>query len=165
MLRQGHRDLHDPRGYLHPPLPLLRRRPRPAEAAGCGGTAAPGENHRRDETRLRGDHQRRSRRPEGRRRTAFHRLYSRRPGTFSENADRSTGAGLPQPSRAGARHPGGCAAGRDEPQPGNRATAVPNGAPGLGLREFAAPVEGVQGDATGRADQIRPDGGPGRNRR
>lgn len=44
MLRPRHGDLHDPRRHLHPPLPVLRRRPRPAVAAQPGRAARAAES-------------------------------------------------------------------------------------------------------------------------
>ena len=40
VLQPRHRDLHDPRRGLHAPLLVLRRRPRPPEAAGCRANRA-----------------------------------------------------------------------------------------------------------------------------
>ena len=42
VLRQRHRDLHDPGRHVHAPLPVLRRRARPARAARRRGAAPPG---------------------------------------------------------------------------------------------------------------------------
>ena len=39
---QRHRHLHDHGRHLHPPLPVLRRRPRPAQRARPGRAAEPG---------------------------------------------------------------------------------------------------------------------------
>ena len=44
VLQPRHRHLHDPGRCLHPPLPLLRRGPRPAPAGGPGGAGAPGRS-------------------------------------------------------------------------------------------------------------------------
>ena len=57
------------------------------------------------------------------------------------------------------------AAGRDEPQPRDRAAPVPQGAARRRLRAFTSPVEGVQATASRGADQVGPDGGAGRDRR
>jgi hypothetical protein len=42
MLRQGHGHLHDHGRQVHPPLPVLRRRPRPPGSAGQGRADQPG---------------------------------------------------------------------------------------------------------------------------
>jgi lipoic acid synthetase len=54
---------------------------------------------------------------------------------------------------------------RDEPQPRNGAAPVQGSAPGFGLRAFAEAAEGLQGAASGRRDQVGPDGRPRRDRR
>ena len=76
MLRQGHGHLHDHGRQVHAPLPVLRRRPRPARPA---GRRASRENLARDdrgaEAEVRGHHQRRPRRPARRRRRPLRRLH------------------------------------------------------------------------------------------
>ena len=75
VLRQGHRDLHDHGRQVHAALPVLRRRPRPARPARRRRAAQPGEDDRRAEAEVRGDHQRRPRRPARRRRRPLRRLH------------------------------------------------------------------------------------------
>ena len=58
-------------------LPVLRRRPRPARSAGRGRSREPRQDHRRAEAEVRGDHQRRPRRPARRRRRPFRRVHPR----------------------------------------------------------------------------------------
>ena len=165
VLRQGHGDVHDHGRHLHAPLPVLRRGPRPAAAARRGRAREPRDDDRRAEARLRRRHQRRPRRPARRRRAALRRLHPRGARAFARHADRGAGAGLPRPDGTRARHPGGGAAGRDEPQPRDGAAPVQAGAPRLGLRALARAAARVQGARAGRADQVGPDGGAGRDRR
>ena len=103
MLRQGHRDVHDPGRPVHPPLPVLRRGARQAAAARRGGAVEPRPDHRGARTRVRRDHQRRPRRPARRRRAAFRGLHTRRARALARHAHRSAGAGLPRPARDRAR--------------------------------------------------------------
>jgi hypothetical protein len=77
MLRQGHRHLHDHGRHLHPPLPLLRRRPRPPRAAQRQRAGQPRQDHRRDAPEVRRDHLGGPRRPARRRRPALRRLHPR----------------------------------------------------------------------------------------
>ena len=93
---------------------------------------------------LRGDHQRRPRRSARRRRAAFRRLHLGGQKAFAEDHDRSAGAGLPRAAGSRARGAQGGAAGRDEPQPRDRAAALSQGAPGRRLRALAALAAGVQ---------------------
>jgi len=53
------------------------------------------------------------------------------------------------------------AAGRVQPQPGNRAAPVQGGTAGLGLRVVAGPAGEFQTPCAQRTDQIRADAGPG----
>jgi hypothetical protein len=55
----------------------------------------------------------------------------------AENPDRSAGAGLPRPPGKGVGDLRRRPAGRDEPQPGNRAAPVQGSAPGFGLHALA----------------------------
>ena len=77
MLRQGHGDVHDPRRPLHAALPVLRRRARPAAAAGRGRAAPSRRDDRALELDLRRHHERRPRRPARRRRAALRGLHPR----------------------------------------------------------------------------------------
>ncbi len=52
VLRQGHGDVHDHGRHLHAPLPVLRRRPWPAAAAGRRRAGQSRQDHRRAEARL-----------------------------------------------------------------------------------------------------------------
>ena len=69
---------------------------------------------------------------------------SRGARAFTADHDRSAGAGFPRPAGSRARGPQGGAAGRDEPQPRDRAAALPQGAAGRRLRALAAPAAGIQ---------------------
>ena len=108
MLQPRHRHLHDPGRPVHAPLPVLRRRPRHAAAARRGGAGADRATGRRDGAEVRGDHQRRPRRPARRRRRPFRRLHPRRARAIAAHPHRNPGAGFPRPAgrRAGcARQP------------------------------------------------------------
>ncbi len=107
-----------------------------------------GADHRRAEALVRGHHQRRPRRPARRRRAAFRRLHPRRARAFAADAHRGAGARLPRPARARAGDPRRVPAGRDEPQPRDRAAAVQAGAPGRRLRAFAETAPRLQGART-----------------
>ena len=81
VLRQGHGHLHDHGRQVHAPLPVLRRRPRPARPAGRERAGEPGQDHRRAEAEVRGDHQRGPRRPARRRQPATSSTASARPAS------------------------------------------------------------------------------------
>ena len=131
VLRQGHGDLHDHGRQVHAALPVLRRRPWPARSARRRRAGEPGQDDRRAEAEVRGDHQRRPRRPARRRRGALRRLHPPDARAVAGHADRGAGARLPRPRRPRARDPEGRAAGRDEPQPRNRAAPVQGSAAGF----------------------------------
>ncbi|KAG1219854.1 hypothetical protein G6F35_007140 [Rhizopus arrhizus] len=61
MLRPRHGHLHDSRRGLHPPLLVLRRGPRPPQAAGCQRAGQPGPDRGRHGPEVRGGDQCRSR--------------------------------------------------------------------------------------------------------
>ena len=156
VLRQRHGHLHDPRRHLHAPLSVLRRGPRPAAARRMRRSRAHlAETIALLELELRGDYERRPRRPARRRRTAFRRLHLGRARAFTADHDRSAGAGFPRPAGSRARGPQGGAAGRDEPQPRDRAAALPQGAPGRRLCALAAPAAGIQEAASRRCRPSR----------
>ena len=123
------------------------------------------EDDRGTEAQLRRHHLGRSRRPQGRWRTALRRLHPRDARAVTGDADRGARARLPRPTRTSALDPRGRAARRDEPQPRDGAAAVPRVAPGFGLPAFADAAAGIQAACAGRADQERPDGRSRRNRR
>ncbi len=111
-------------------------RPQPPDAAGAARTWR--ETVARLRLELRRHHQRRSRRPARRRRGALRRLHPRRARALAAHAHRGADAGLPRPPRGRARRARGRAARRDEPQPRDRAAAVPPGASRRRLRALAA---------------------------
>ena len=86
VLRQGHRDLHDHRRHVHPALPVLRRRARPARSPDAEEPRHLAQTIAALQLRLRRDHQRRPRRPPRRRRAALRRLHHAGPGTFAATA-------------------------------------------------------------------------------
>ena len=165
MLRQGHGDVHDHGRHLHAALSVLRRRARPSAAARC----------------------RRARESRADDRRAAACATSSSPAsiaTICGTAVRSTSSIASAPfasirrrrrsrcscriSAAGSIARSTCCRGtarRDEPQSRDGAAAVPAGAAGLRLRAFAAAAAGLQAALRGCADQVRPDGGPGRDRR
>ena len=140
VLRQGHRDLHDHGRQVHPALPVLRRRPRPARPARRRRAAQPGQDDRRAQAQVRGDHQRRPRRPARRRRRPLRRLHREDARALARHADRDPDARLPRPHGPGAGDPEGGAAGRDEPQPRDRAPPLQGSASRLRLRVLAQPA-------------------------
>ena len=126
----------------------------------------PGQDHRRAEAQVRGDHQRRPRRPARRRRRPLRRLHPQDPRAFARA--RTIEVLVPD------------FRGRDDraleilkaapPDVMNHnletvAAPVQGSAPRLGLPVQPEPAEEVQGAAPGRADQERHHGGPGRDRR
>ena len=165
VLLQGHGDVHDHGRHLHAALPVLRRRPRPPAAARRRRARESRADDRRARARVRRDHERGSRRPARRRRAAFRRLHPRGARALAGNADRSAGPRFPRPPRARARHPRRGAARRDEPQSRDGAAALPAGAARIGLRAFADAARASSSALPGDADQVRPDGGPRRDRR
>ena len=132
VLGARHRDLHDPRRRLHPPLRVLQREDRRADMARPAGAAARGQPGEADGPAPRGGHLGRSRRPA---RLRGERLRRRDP------LDPDAGAGL-QGRGAHSRFPRpGNAAGKGDPraarrlQPQRRDGAAPlsKGAPGIAV--------------------------------
>ena len=78
VLRQGHRDLHDHGRHLHAALPVLRRRATAGRSRSTRTSRGTWPRRSRAEAEVRGDHQRRPRRPARRRRAALRRLHPQR---------------------------------------------------------------------------------------
>ena len=97
VLRQRHRDVHDHGRQVHPALPVLRRRPRPARSARRRRAAQSRQDDRGAEAEVRRHHQRRPRRPARRRRRPFRRLHREGPRALAGDADRDPHARLPRP--------------------------------------------------------------------
>ena len=165
VLQPRHRHLHGARRPVHAALPVLRRGARPAAAARCERAAAPGRDGGAAAPVVRGDHERRSRRPARRRRGALRRVHPRRARALAGDAHRGADARLPRPARSGARPARSRPARRDEPQPRDRAAPVSRGSPRRRLRAFAAPAGRVQAALPRRPHQVGPDARPRRNRR
>jgi lipoyl(octanoyl) transferase len=125
MLRARHRHLHDHGRQVHPALPLLRRRTRPPRSPRPRRAGQPGADHRRAQAVVRGDHQRRPRRSARRWRGALRRLHPGGARTVAGDPHRGPGPRFPRPARPRARDPRSGADGRHEPQPRDRAAAVP----------------------------------------
>ena len=120
MFRPRHRDVHDHGRHLHPPLPLLRRRPRPAAGPGRRRARVPGPDHPRHGTQIRGHHLGRPGRPARRRGGAFRRLHPRGEGDESGHPAGDPGARFQGPHGPGAGGPVAAPARRVQPQTSKR---------------------------------------------
>ena len=161
--RHGH--VHDPRRRLHTALRVLQRPDRNPDLerpAGAAPRRQPGEE---DGPAPRRDHLGRSRRPAGLRRRRVRRRDPLDPPTGGRLQGGGAHAGLPRPGDA-AREGDPRAPRRLQPQRRDRAPALPEGAPRLGLPPLRPRAADGEGDGRlRRRDQVGPDGRPRRELR
>ena len=164
VLRARHRDVHGHGRALHPPVPVLRRGPRAPQSPRPGGAAPPRDRGGPHGSPARRHHLRGPRRPPRRRGRALRVVRARGEGAGALDPHRDPRPRFPGPDGAGPRSARRRPAGRVQPQPRNRAPALPEGSPGGGLRLVARSPPALRRGPSGGADQVRAHG-RGRGRR